>query len=65
MWIKSTMDDIVKSPGYGRKKAYQSIGLISPKDIKGMDQRFDNYSHIDINKKLNSDSLGTFIKRLS
>ena len=65
MWIKSTMDDIVKSPGYGRKKAYQSIGLISPKDIKGMNQRFDNYSHIDINKKLNSDSLGTFIKRLS
>jgi len=65
MWIKSTMDDIVKSPGYGRKKAYRSIGLISPKDLKGLHQRFDNYSHIDINKKLNSDSLGTFIKRLS
>ena len=66
MWIKSTMDDIVKSPGYGRKTAaYKSIGLISPKDIDGMNQRFDNYAHIDSSKKLNQDSLQTFVQRLS
>lgn len=65
MWIKSTMDDIVKSPGYGRKTAYKSIGLISPKDIDGMNQRFDNYAHIDSSNKLNQDSLQTFVQRLS
>ena len=63
--VTYSMDDIVKSPGYGRKTAYKSIGLISPKDIDGMNQRFDNYAHIDSSKELNQDSLQTFAQRLS
>jgi len=65
MWLKSTMDDIVKSPGYGRKQPYKSIGLMSKENGEGFKSRFDTYSFIDLNNKIDASTFDSFIKQLS
>lgn len=65
MWLKSTMDDIVKSPGYGRKQPYKSIGLMSKESGGVFESRFATYSFIDLNNKIDASAFDSFVKQLS